>query len=60
MFSWASDSGLLDDNPMLGVKRPTREGKGKTRVLNDQEIRPFGKRSSRSRPCLEFVPRSGC
>jgi integrase len=38
LFSWSVDSGLLDDNPMLGVKNPTREGKGKTRILTDREI----------------------
>jgi integrase len=39
LFSWSVDNGLLDNNPMLGVKNPTREGRGKTRVLSDQEIR---------------------
>jgi integrase len=39
LFGWACESALLADNPMLGVKKPHREGKGKTRTLNDQEIR---------------------
>ena len=38
LFSWSVDNGLLDNNPMLGVKSPTREGRGKTRVLSDREI----------------------
>jgi integrase len=39
LFGWACESALLSDNPMLGVKKPHRESKGKTRTLNDQEIR---------------------
>jgi integrase len=39
LFGWACDSALLSSNPMLGVKKPHREGKGKTRTLNDQEIK---------------------
>jgi integrase len=39
LFGWASDSALLTVNPMLGVKKPHREGKGKTRTLTDPEIR---------------------
>jgi integrase len=39
LFGWACDSALLTVNPMLGVKKPHREGKGKTRTLNDPEIR---------------------
>jgi integrase len=39
LFGWAADSALLASNPMLGVKKPHREGRGKTRTLNDQEIR---------------------
>jgi len=39
LFGWACDSALLTNNPMLGVKKPHREGKGKTRTLNDPEIR---------------------
>ena len=39
LFGWACESALLSGNPMLGVKKPHREGKGKTRTLNDQEIR---------------------
>jgi integrase len=39
LFSWAVDSALLPANPMLGVKKPHREGKGKTRTLSDPEIR---------------------
>ena len=39
LFGWATDSGLLDENPMLGVKKPHREGRGKTRILSDPEIR---------------------
>ncbi len=38
LFGWACDSALLDDNPMLGVKKPHREGQGKDRVLDDDEI----------------------
>ena len=38
LFNWAVNSGLLDLNPMLGVKRPSREGRGKTRALDDAEI----------------------
>ena len=33
------ESALLAANPMQGVKKPHREGKGKTRNLSDQEIR---------------------
>ena len=39
MFGWATDAGLLDDNPTLGVKKPSKEIKGKTRILSDPEIR---------------------
>lgn len=39
LFGWAADSALLSSNPMLGVKKPHREGKGKTRTLKDPEIR---------------------
>jgi hypothetical protein len=39
LFGWASDSALLAGNPMLGVKKPHREGRGKTRTLSDPEIR---------------------
>jgi integrase len=39
LFGWACESTLLSSNPMLGVKKPHRESKGKTRTLNDQEIR---------------------
>ena len=39
LFGWACESALLSVNPMQGVKKPHREGKGKTRTLNDQEIR---------------------
>jgi integrase len=39
LFGWACESALLSDNPMLGVKKPHRESKGKTRTLNDHEIR---------------------
>ena len=39
LFGWAADSALLPANPMLGVKKPHREGKGKTRTLSDPEIR---------------------
>ena len=39
LFGWACESALLTVNPMLGVKKPHREGKGKTRTLTDPEIR---------------------
>ena len=39
LFGWAVDSALLEDSPMLGTKKPHREGRGKTRALNDSEIR---------------------
>ena len=39
LFGWACESALLTVNPMLGVKKPHREGKGKTRTLTDGEIR---------------------
>ena len=39
LFGWACDSALLAANPIMGVKKPHREGKGKTRTLNDPEIR---------------------
>jgi integrase len=39
LFGWACDSALLSSNPMLGVKKPHREGRGKTRTLSDPEIR---------------------
>ena len=39
LFGWAFDSGLIENNPTYRVKAPTKEGKGKTRVLNDAEIR---------------------
>ncbi len=41
MFSWAVDSGLLDGNPMLGVKKPHQEGDGKDRTLSDDELKAF-------------------
>ena len=39
LFGWACESALLTENPMLGVKKPHREGKGKTRTLRDDEIK---------------------
>jgi integrase len=39
LFGWACDSALLSSNPMLGVKKPHREAKGKTRTLSDPEIK---------------------
>jgi integrase len=39
LFGWAHENALLAANPMLGVKKPHREGKGKTRTLTDGEIR---------------------
>ena len=39
LFTWSVDNALLDDNPMLGTRSPTREGRGKSRTLNDQEIK---------------------
>jgi integrase len=39
LFGWACESALLSSNPMLGVKKPHREGRGKTRTLTDPEIR---------------------
>ncbi|WP_336490868.1 tyrosine-type recombinase/integrase [Methylobacterium nigriterrae] len=41
LFSWAVDEGLLDTSPMVGVKKPAKEGKGKTRTLTDDELRIF-------------------
>lgn len=38
LFTWSVDSGLLETNPMLGVRKPTREGRGRTRALDDREI----------------------
>lgn len=38
LFNWATDNGLLDTSPMYGVRSPTREGRGRTRVLSDFEI----------------------
>jgi integrase len=38
LFNWSVDCGLLDNNPMTGIKRLTREGNGKTRALDDREI----------------------
>ena len=39
MFGWAVDNALLDNNPVLGTKKPTKESRGKTRTLNDAETR---------------------
>ena len=39
MYGWAVDSALLDNNPISGTKKPHREGKGKSRILRDDEIR---------------------
>ena len=39
VFAWAVDTGLLSETPMLGVKKPHKEGRGKTRVLRDDELR---------------------
>jgi integrase len=39
VFAWAVDSGLLSESPMLGVKKPHKEGRGKTRTLRDDELR---------------------
>jgi integrase len=38
LFSWSVDNALLDNNPTLGTKKPHREGRGKTRVLDDREL----------------------
>lgn len=39
LFGWAVDEGYLEASPMIGVKKPAREGKGKDRVLTDDELR---------------------
>ena len=39
VFAWAVDSGLLSESPMVGVKKPHKEGRGKTRTLRDAELR---------------------
>jgi integrase len=39
MYGWAIDAGLLDLNPLLGVKKPSKESRGKTRTLSNAEIR---------------------
>jgi len=39
LFVWAIDQGYLDLNPMIGVKKPYREGNGRDRVLTDDELR---------------------
>jgi len=39
VFAWAVDTGLLSETPMLGVKKPHKEGRGKTRTLRDDELR---------------------
>ena len=41
MFTWAVDNALLEASPMVGVKKPAKEGQGKTRVLRDDELRVF-------------------
>jgi integrase len=41
MFTWAVDNALLETSPMVGVKKPAKEGQGKTRVLRDDELRVF-------------------
>ena len=52
LFSWTVDAGLLETNPMLGVHKPTVEGRGRTRVLDDREIRVLWRAfdSANSRP----------
>ncbi len=39
MFTWAVDNSLLDTSPMVGIKKPAKEGPGKTRTLRDDEIK---------------------
>ena len=39
MFNWGVAHALLDSSPMLGTKKPTKEGRGKTRTLSDAEIK---------------------
>jgi integrase len=39
VFAWAIDEGYFAANPMTGVKKPHREGKGRDRVLTDDELR---------------------
>ena len=41
MFTWAVDNSLLDVSPMVGIKKPAKEGQGKTRTLRDDELRVF-------------------
>lgn len=41
LFVWAQDEGLIDASPMVGVKKPAKENKGKTRTLSDDEIKVF-------------------
>jgi integrase len=41
LFGWAVDDGLLDVSPMVGVKKPAKEARGKTRTLTDDELRVF-------------------
>jgi hypothetical protein len=60
LFGWAYDSALIDNNPMLGVRKPHRESKGKTRVLRDDELKVVWRASIR--PELHRAPlrRSVC
>jgi integrase len=39
LFTWSVDSKLLTETPMLGTKKPHKEGQGKDRVLRDDELR---------------------
>jgi integrase len=41
MFTWAVDNALLESSPMVGIKKPAKEGAGKTRTLRDDELRVF-------------------
>jgi integrase len=39
LFNWATDEGLLEMSPMVGVKKPHKEAGGRTRILSDAELR---------------------
>jgi integrase len=39
LFGWATDGALLEHDPTAGIKKPHKEGPGRSRVLRDDELR---------------------
>lgn len=54
LFAWAVDQGMLEHNPVAGMKRPGGKEEPKERKLSDDEIRTLW--ASLDRPDLNITP----